>query len=93
MLADNWEIDFAVGYRRAATMPRLNLELSEETYMRIVATAKKLGMSAEEWAERRLRTLSLTVEQRTAAKERILKYAGCFESARDVLHDPIERDR
>lgn len=73
-------------------MSQLKLEQSEETYRSIVASAKKVGMSAEEWAARRLRMLSLTDDERNAAKERILKYAGACESAGEVSQEAIDRD-
>lgn len=73
-------------------MSPLNLELPDETYQSIVATAKKFGMSAEEWVVRRLRALSLTDEERKTAKERILKYAGSSESAGDMSQPAIDRD-
>ena len=73
-------------------MSQLKLELPEETFRSIVATAKKFGMSAEEWAVRRLRALSLTDQERQAAKDRILKYAGSCESAEDLSQEAIDRD-
>lgn len=73
-------------------MSPLNLELPDETYQSIVATAKKFGMSAEEWVVRRLRALSLTDVERKTAKERILKYAGSSESAGDMSQPAIDRD-
>ena len=73
-------------------MSHLNLDLPEETYQSIVTTAKKFGMSAEEWVVRRLRALSLTDDERKAAKERILKYAGSCESAGELSKEAIDRD-
>lgn len=87
------ETDFSANsVERNSTMSPLKLELPDETYRSIVATAQKLGMSAEEWVVRRLRALSLTDEERKAAKERVLKYAGCFESTGDMSQEAIDRD-
>jgi hypothetical protein len=87
------EFNFGSGFIGSISiMSQLKLELPEETFLSIVATAKKFGMSAEEWAVRRLRALSLTDEERKAAKERILKYAGSCESVGDLSGEAIDRD-
>ncbi len=73
-------------------MSELKLELPDDTYQSIIATARKFGMTAEEWAARRLRVLSLTDEQQAAARERILKYAGIWEKTGDIEQETIDRD-
>ena len=74
-------------------MSQLNLELPEATYQSIVATAKKLGMTAEQWASKRLRAMTMTAEERQAALDQLLRFAGSCESTHgDANNESIDRD-
>lgn len=73
-------------------MSHLTLELPDETVQTIAATAAKLGLTAEQWAARRLRLLALTPEQRRAEKEKILRHAGSCESIGDLSNEAIDQD-
>ena len=74
-------------------MSQLSLELPEETYQAIVATAKRLGMTAEKWASKRLRFMAMTADERKAAMDQLMKFAGSCESTHgDANNESIDRD-
>ena len=74
-------------------MSQLSLELPEETYQAIVATAKRLGMTAEKWASKRLRFMAMTADERKAAMDQLMKLAGSCESTHgDANNESIDRD-
>lgn len=74
-------------------MSQLSLELPEETYQAILATAKRLGMTAEKWASKRLRFMAMTADERKLAMDELMKYAGSCESTQgDANNESIDRD-
>ena len=74
-------------------MSQLNLELPEETYQAIVATAKRLGLTAEKWVSKRLMFMAMTEDERKAAKDRLMRFAGSCESTHgDANNESIDQD-
>ncbi len=74
-------------------MSQLTLELPDETYQAIVATAKRLGMTAEKWAPKRLTFMTMSVEERKAAMDQLMRFAGSCESTHgNSDNESIDRD-
>ena len=73
-------------------MSQLTLELPDATYQSIVATAAKLGMTAEQWSAQQLRVMAMSPDEKRAAKDKILKYAGSCRAVGDLSNEAIDRD-
>ena len=71
----------------------LTFELADEAYGRLADVARRSGRSVEDWMMRRIRPFTLSAEERKAELEKLMAFAGSYESTHGTAdNESIDRD-
>ena len=71
----------------------LAIELPDEVYGRLTAVARRSGMTVEQWTMTRLKPFMLSPEERQAALDQLMRFAGSCESTHGTAdNESIDRD-